>query len=121
MVHTFPDIPDIVSQPLFQVTDVEVPVGIAVNVIAVPLGKFALHVEGQLMPAGLLVIVPVPPDEMPTTRSGEPPEPVMQVTFAVAVPTVAEPRDALLGLLKTVAEIPMFVPQKFGCEVAKPG
>jgi len=118
MVHTFPDV---MSQPLFQVTDVEVPVGVAVNVIAVPLGKFALHVEGQLMPAGLLVIVPVPPDEMPTARSGpEPPEPVMQVTFAVAVPNVTEPRDGLLGLLKTVAEISMPVPQP-SCEVAKPG
>lgn len=109
------------SQPLFQVTDVEVPVGVAVNVIAVPLRKFALHVVGQLMPAGLLVIVPVPPDEMPTTRSGEPPEPVGQVTLAVAVPTVTEPRDGLLGLLNTVAVIPMPVPQTFGCEVAKPG
>ena len=40
--------------------NVEFPVGVAVSVTGVPLAKFALHVEPQLIPAGLLVIVPVP-------------------------------------------------------------
>lgn len=34
--------------------------GVAVSVTAVPLLKLALHVEPQLMPAGLLVTVPPP-------------------------------------------------------------
>ena len=40
--------------------NVPLPLGFAVSVTAVPLAKFALHVEPQLIPAGLLVIVPVP-------------------------------------------------------------
>ena len=111
-----------------QVTDVEVPVSVAVNVTVVPLAKFATHVVGQVMPSGLLVMVPVlvPVSTISTARAGEPepvppPEPVVQVTFAIALPTVTEPRDGLLGLPKTVAVIPMPVPQTFGCEVAKPG
>jgi len=34
--------------------------GVALRVTAVPLGNVALHVCPQLMPAGLLVIVPAP-------------------------------------------------------------
>ena len=34
--------------------------GAAVRVIAVPLSKVALQVEGQLIPAGLLVTAPCP-------------------------------------------------------------
>jgi hypothetical protein len=34
--------------------------GVAVRVTVVPLSKLALHVEGQLIPAGLLVTLPWP-------------------------------------------------------------
>jgi hypothetical protein len=40
--------------------NVEPAVGAAVSVTMVPLVKFALHVAPQLIPAGLLVIVPAP-------------------------------------------------------------
>jgi hypothetical protein len=40
--------------------NVELAFGAAVSVIAVPLAKFAAHVVGQLIPAGLLVTVPPP-------------------------------------------------------------
>jgi hypothetical protein len=35
-------------------------VGVAVSVTGVPLLKLALHVDGQLMPAGVLITVPLP-------------------------------------------------------------
>jgi len=101
MVHVSPDgvQPD-------QVTDVELPVSVAVNVIAVPLAKFALHVDGQLMPDGLLLTLPVP--KMFTARSGPEPVPVKQMTFAVIKPvTIAPDEDRFPALLFvfTVAEI----------------
>jgi hypothetical protein len=34
--------------------------GVAVSVTGVPLLKLALHVDGQLMPTGLLVTEPLP-------------------------------------------------------------
>jgi hypothetical protein len=37
--------------------------GVAVSVTLVPLLKFAVHVPGQLIPAGLLVTVPLPETE----------------------------------------------------------
>jgi len=40
--------------------NVEPAFGVAVSATAVPLAKLALHVDPQLMPAGLLVIVPPP-------------------------------------------------------------
>ena len=43
-----------------QPANVEVPLGAAESVTAVPLAKVVLHVDPQLMPAGLLVIVPAP-------------------------------------------------------------
>ena len=43
-----------------QPANVEVAFGAAVSVTMVPLGKLALHVEPQLMPAGLLVTLPPP-------------------------------------------------------------
>src|SRR4029453_4897187 len=41
---------------------------VAVNVTELPVGKGALHVFPQLMPAGLLVTVPVPPPAFVTVR-----------------------------------------------------
>src|SRR3954453_19364138 len=38
----------------------EVGLAVADKVTAVPLGKLAVHVDPQLMPAGLLVMVPAP-------------------------------------------------------------
>jgi hypothetical protein len=43
-----------------QPANVEPVLGVAVSVTGVPLAKLALHVCPQLMPDGLLVIVPVP-------------------------------------------------------------
>jgi hypothetical protein len=37
--------------------------GFSVNVTEVPLAKFAMHVPGQLIPAGLLVTAPLPDPE----------------------------------------------------------
>lgn len=48
-----------VHAPL-QPVNVEPAVGVSVMVTTVPLAKFAVHVPGQLIPAGLLVTVPVP-------------------------------------------------------------
>ena len=43
-----------------QPANVEVAFGTAVSVTMVPLVKLALHIAPQLMPAGLLMIVPAP-------------------------------------------------------------
>lgn len=43
-----------------QPANAEPEAGVSVMVTTVPLVKFALHVPGQLMPAGLLVTVPAP-------------------------------------------------------------
>jgi hypothetical protein len=61
-----------------QPANVDPAFGAAVSVIAVPAAKLALHVDPQLMPAGLLVTVPAP---VPAA-----------VTFTVAVGGVL-PRD----------------------------
>jgi hypothetical protein len=45
---------------------VESALGFAFNVTDVPVAKLALHVSPQLMPAGALVTVPVPPPEVVT-------------------------------------------------------
>jgi hypothetical protein len=105
MLHTSPDT---LSQP-DQATDVALPVGVAVNVIAVPLAKFALHVDRQLLiPPGLLLTLPVP--ETLTVRRG-PAVPVKQTTFAVMLPVTMAPDDdrppALLFVF-TVAEMSVF-------------
>lgn len=52
--------------PPDQPANVEPALGAALSVTAVPLGKLALHVCPQLMPAGLLVMVPAP-DPAPST------------------------------------------------------
>ena len=43
-----------------QPVNVELALGVAVSVTAVPLVKLALHVLPQLMPAGVLLTVPPP-------------------------------------------------------------
>lgn len=52
-----------------QPANVELALGVAVNVTEVPLAKLALHVCPQLMPAGLLTTVPVPVPESCTVRA----------------------------------------------------
>jgi len=51
---------DVPLQAPVQPANVDPDAAVAVRVTCVPLGKFALQVLGQLMPAGLLVTVPVP-------------------------------------------------------------
>ena len=51
-----------------QFANVEVALAAADKVIAVPLGKVAVHVDPQLMPAGLLVMVPAPPPALWTVN-----------------------------------------------------
>jgi hypothetical protein len=46
--------------PPDQPANVEPALGVAVRVTAVPLAKLVLHVAPQLIPAGLLVMVPPP-------------------------------------------------------------
>lgn len=65
--------------------------GVAVNTTAVPLGKLAVHVCGQLIPAGVLVTVPWPVPALVTVSwTDEPPDPdpvpTVIVTDAVVVP-----------------------------------
>ena len=76
-VHTCPDTE---SQP-DQLPNVDDPLGVAVNVIVVPLGKLALHVIAQPRPEGELVTVPEPAPTKLTVRVG--PEPLKRTTFAV--------------------------------------
>jgi hypothetical protein len=45
---------------LLKPANTEAPVAVAVSVTCVPAGKLAEHVDGQLIPAGLLITVPVP-------------------------------------------------------------
>jgi hypothetical protein len=53
-------VPVPVHPPPDQPANVEPELGVAVSVTAVPLAKLALQVEPQVMPAGLLLIDPVP-------------------------------------------------------------
>jgi len=65
-------------------TAVELPVGIAVNVIVVPLTKPWLHVpalDAQLRPGGALLMFPVPAPKKFTVSIG--PVLLRQATFAV--------------------------------------
>ena len=61
--------------------------GVAANTTAVPLGKLAVQVCGQLIPAGVLVTVPVPvPARFTVSWIPEEPAPTVIVTEAEAVP-----------------------------------
>ena len=51
-----------------QPANVDVAFGAADSVTAVPLAKLALQVDPQLMPAGLLVMVPAPPPALWTAN-----------------------------------------------------
>ena len=51
-----------------QPAKVEPELGAALSDTAVPLAKLALHVDPQLMPAGLLVTVPAPAPEFATVN-----------------------------------------------------
>ena len=51
-------------------TNVEPAAGVAVKVTLEPLLKLALHVVPQLIPAGLLVTVPLPVPARVTLRTG---------------------------------------------------
>jgi hypothetical protein len=42
--------------------------GVSVNTTAVPLGKLAVQVPGQLIPAGLLVTIPEPVPALATVN-----------------------------------------------------
>lgn len=56
--------------PAVQPANVEPPVALALRVTELPAGKFALHVLPQLIPAGLLVIVPLPVSFTDSSTSG---------------------------------------------------
>jgi hypothetical protein len=61
--------------------------GFAVNTTAVPLGKLAVQLPGQLIPAGLLVTVPAPlPALFTVSWLGPVLVPTVIVTDAEAVP-----------------------------------
>ena len=55
--------------PPLQPAKVDAPLGVAVRVTTVPLVKPALQVAPQLMPAGLLVTVPVPVPLLVTVKA----------------------------------------------------
>jgi hypothetical protein len=55
-------------QAPLQPTNVEPALGTAVKTTLVPEEKFAAHVDGQLMPAGLLITVPLPEPSSATFR-----------------------------------------------------
>lgn len=55
-------------------------VGVAMSVTWVPMAKLAVQLDGQLIPLGLLVTVPVPAPEVVTVRTAEVPALKVAVT-----------------------------------------
>ena len=83
ILHMVSPGPEVESQPP-QPTNTELPVGVAVNWIGIPLTKLWLHgpaVDGQVRPAGELVTFPVPVPGKVTVSIG--PVVLRQATFAV--------------------------------------
>jgi len=76
-------VPAAAQSPL-QAVKVAPPLGMAVRVTVVPDAKDALHVPGQLIPAGLLVTVPLPTTETEREKAETNP------TWAIHVPHVVE-------------------------------
>jgi hypothetical protein len=74
--------------------NVELAFGAAVSVTAVPLAKFAEHVVGQLIPAGLLVTVPAPVPAS-VTVSETPEEGVITVESSAAGGAMDPPPETL--------------------------
>jgi hypothetical protein len=91
---------------------VELPVGVAKSVTAVPLGKLALHVTAllaQLRPGGELVMFPLPAPAKVAVRIG--PELPEQATLAVISAVTKAPdevRFPVLVFVVTVAETRAF-------------
>jgi hypothetical protein len=103
--------PDTASQPS-QLPNVDTPVGAAVNVTAVPLGKLALHVVAHPSPAGELLTVPEPAPAKFTVSVGCPVVVVLkQTTLAVIKPVTMAPVESRLLVplfVVTVAETRVF-------------
>jgi hypothetical protein len=78
----------------------ELPPAAAVSVTFVFWGKFALHVVGQLIPAGLLVTIPLPVPAVATVSDSialnvaETLSAAVRVTVQLAVPEQAPPHPA---------------------------
>jgi hypothetical protein len=73
----------VLSHPEVQVTVVEAPVGVAVSVTGLPVGKIAPHVVEQAIPGGVLTTIPVPPPKLTIKLGPVGPVPVKQTTVAV--------------------------------------
>jgi len=92
--------------------------GVAVSVTFVPDLKAALQVEGQLIPAGELVTLPVPVPPRVTLSTGEEPRLnvavtellLSKVTVQVPVPLQAPPHPAKIALADGVAVSVTIVP-----------
>jgi hypothetical protein len=74
---------EVVSHPVQLLKD-EPASGVAIRFTLVPGAKSAPHVDGQVMPGGVLVIVPVPPPAV-LTESG-----IVAPTVSVASPVTSE-------------------------------
>jgi hypothetical protein len=100
MVHVGDDVG---LQPEDQPANEEPAPGVAVRRIAAPLAKLAMHVVGQVMPAGELVTNPEPVPPRFTVRLAVLPG---QMTLAVIFPvTIAPAEEILLGALLFVVTV----------------
>jgi len=104
--------PDKLSHPT-QLPNVDVPVGVAVNVTTVPLVKFALQALEQPSPAGELLTVPVPVPAKSTVSVGWaplPPKPghpgvFMSLTVTTIVEVMSAPEELLFPVLWFVCTV----------------
>jgi len=79
------------SHPEVHVTLVEVPVGEAVSVTKLPVGKIAPQVVEQAIPGGVLTTIPVPPPKATIKVGPVGPVPVKHTTVAVIYPVAMLP------------------------------